>query len=127
MPRNFSRFHGKHSSSLENRNGILWDSISVRSCPTSLSPCSAHTAYFQVTVNVMMRLPRTRKHRVTAPAREGDLERTEHLHLLHSSVFSLPMAYRLAVTVRPRKKNKKKILRTKNDPLLFTPFPFNLG
>jgi len=59
----------------ENRNGILWDSIPLYSCPTSLSPC-VHKAYFQVTVNVTVRLPRTRKHRVTAPAHAGDLERT---------------------------------------------------
>lgn len=35
-----------------------------------------HKAYFQASVDVMMRLPRTRRHRVTAPAHSGDLERT---------------------------------------------------
>ena len=35
-----------------------------------------HKAYFQAYVDFTMRLPRTRRHHVTAPAHLGDLERT---------------------------------------------------
>lgn len=70
-----SLFHGKDSFPLENRNDILWDSIPLYSCQQACHHV-VHKAYFQVTVNVTVRLPRTRKHRVTAPAHVGDLDRT---------------------------------------------------
>lgn len=88
-------------------------------------------AYFQLGIISWRENPGARSTSLTALAHSGGLEGTETT-TFYSAGLSLPMMYRLATNtaIKPSKKNRKKILRIKNYPVLFviffSPFRFKV-
>lgn len=104
---------------------------------TALPSTAAQQAYHQIVhthsvfpsdLNVTMRLPRTRKHRVTAPAHEDDLERTETL--IYVSWFWVQLTYGVQMDsnseAKEEEQEKKYLGQKKNDPLSFVFLPLSV-
>lgn len=108
-------FSRKRQFTLENRNGILWDSVLSTVAKQAQSPCGAQRV-FPTGCNVMMRRPRAEKHpsSLHLPIQEARKE-LGHLHFM----FWVKLTYHVQIgcNSKAKEKNRKKILRTKTHPL----------
>lgn len=88
-----------------------------------------HTySVFPSDLNVTMRLPRTRKHCVAAPAHEDDLERTETL--IFVSWFWVQLTYGVQIDcnseAKEEEQEKKYLGQKKMPPLSFAFLPLSI-